>query len=437
MREVYSLSKDTIGRAYAMLRQNGFIRTDGTNGTIVTFDVNNPQHVAKVPLEWPQPDAADTAPYEIVMRLHGNTLCAGLTCSSEPQLLECQKLTEEILLNIRDGRPYSPQVLRLWMCMIAALENEILNRIVDHLINRYLYFVPQHFLSPENRNALHRSAQEFYEYLLAAIALRDFGAYPEQFERYYHNYYRAGGLVFSKQEKEMIFNEQALYEQLLEDLCIKIMVGDLRKGDTLPTTPQLCNEYGVSKTTVNRAYNILVEIGLIDRRVRNGTRLIAEPSDTEIRKTLQGAVGFYRQDWKDAEGALMIISATLDRGVNISCEVQRQMERELARQRKLFDQYRIPFSVFTVLISPVIEHLPAGILHKYYDYLTDILAKMVSLCTFRAKGNQEHGEEVYRQMCDALGALKCGDQTSFAKLSKQAIRMNVKMLMEDFIAGHS
>lgn len=61
------------------------------------------------------------------------------------------------------------------------------------------------------------------------------------------------------------------YETMACDLRQKIADGTYRPGDRLPTIPQLCVEYDVSKITVKRAMDELELQGLVARRRGSGT----------------------------------------------------------------------------------------------------------------------------------------------------------------------
>lgn len=431
--ELYGLAKDTIAAAYDMLRRDGFIRTDGANGTFVTFDVHNAAHVAKVPLEWPTAVTEDTIPYEIAMRLHGHSLYTGLTHSGEAQLQVCKEIVRDILQRVNGECPYKEQVFAFWTCVIASLDNEFMSHITDHFISRYLYLLPPSHLSAKQRRLIGDSARDYYGFLLDAMERRDFEAFPARFEQHYHNYYQYGGVVFSKLEDGAVFKEQALYGRILDDLCVKIISGELQTGDALPTTKHLCAEYSVSTTTVNRAYGILSEMGFISRRVRSGTRLIAEPDDCKTWEMLEKGSGLQPRRCREAVGVLVIINSALSSRIVIGCDVVQQMRAELARQYKLFECYGAPFFAALVLLSPLVASLPAGILHKYYVQLMDVLNKAITLCTFRVHENEAHGEEIYRLMCEALEALERGDQSSFASLSECAILRNAQLLTKDYI----
>jgi GntR family transcriptional regulator len=65
------------------------------------------------------------------------------------------------------------------------------------------------------------------------------------------------------------------HQQLAEDLLAQIADGTFAIGDRLPTEEQLCANYGLARGTVRRALGRLDELGLISRRPRAGTTVIA------------------------------------------------------------------------------------------------------------------------------------------------------------------
>jgi GntR family transcriptional regulator len=65
------------------------------------------------------------------------------------------------------------------------------------------------------------------------------------------------------------------HQQLAEDLLAQIADGTFAIGDRLPTEEQLCADYGLARGTVRRALGRLDELGLISRRPRAGTTVIA------------------------------------------------------------------------------------------------------------------------------------------------------------------
>ena len=61
------------------------------------------------------------------------------------------------------------------------------------------------------------------------------------------------------------------YAQLVRILKEQIAMGRMRPGDRLPSESQLCEYHGVSRMTIRRAINILVEQDLVTTKQGQGT----------------------------------------------------------------------------------------------------------------------------------------------------------------------
>ena len=60
------------------------------------------------------------------------------------------------------------------------------------------------------------------------------------------------------------------YQELVKTLLDELSQGVYQKGERLPTTPELCERYGVSNTTVKRAMDELELQGIVARRRGSG-----------------------------------------------------------------------------------------------------------------------------------------------------------------------
>ncbi len=68
---------------------------------------------------------------------------------------------------------------------------------------------------------------------------------------------------------EIDFNsDEAIYVQLRNQIVLGIATARIREGDSLPSVRQLAEEIGINMHTVNKAYTVLKQEGLIrlDRR---------------------------------------------------------------------------------------------------------------------------------------------------------------------------
>lgn len=81
------------------------------------------------------------------------------------------------------------------------------------------------------------------------------------------------------------------YIQLIDALKEKISQGDWKPGDQIPSEPELCETYGVSRTVVRQALGEIELEGLVVRRKGKGT-FVAEPKINE--SLAQKLTGFYQ-----------------------------------------------------------------------------------------------------------------------------------------------
>ena len=87
------------------------------------------------------------------------------------------------------------------------------------------------------------------------------------------------------------------YIQLIEMLKEKINQDELKPGDQIPSEPELCEMYGISRTVVRQALKEMEYEGLIYRRKGKGT-FVAEPKISEsLVQKLTGELSekFYEQ----------------------------------------------------------------------------------------------------------------------------------------------
>lgn len=71
-----------------------------------------------------------------------------------------------------------------------------------------------------------------------------------------------------------------LYSQLRDQLLARIR--DMRPGESIPTEPELEQEFGVSRATVRRAVETLVADGYLERRQGRGTRVRDRPETQNV-----------------------------------------------------------------------------------------------------------------------------------------------------------
>lgn len=76
-------------------------------------------------------------------------------------------------------------------------------------------------------------------------------------------------------------SDRARYRQIADDLREAILSGRLPHGARVPSEERLCQEHGVSRTTVRKAIDVLKGEGLVEVRAPRGTFVRnAPPTET-------------------------------------------------------------------------------------------------------------------------------------------------------------
>jgi len=96
------------------------------------------------------------------------------------------------------------------------------------------------------------------------------------------------------------------YLQVARELTAAIAVGQYQVGDQLPTELALCKHFQISRFTAREAVRVLSSAGLITRRQRIGTVVIATPADARYTHAA-ASIGDLLQYAQDTELKLMFI----------------------------------------------------------------------------------------------------------------------------------
>lgn len=74
------------------------------------------------------------------------------------------------------------------------------------------------------------------------------------------------------------------YQQIADELTARIAAGRYPVGSLLPTEMELCEKYDISRSTVREALRRVRDAGLIARRRRTGTKVIAQTPPVSYRQ---------------------------------------------------------------------------------------------------------------------------------------------------------
>jgi GntR family transcriptional regulator len=101
-------------------------------------------------------------------------------------------------------------------------------------------------------------------------------------------------------------NGQPRYLQIARDLKRGIADGTWPVGARLPTELELCEQFGISRFTARAAVRVLSQSGLVTRRQRVGTVVIATPDDARYTHDISTAADLF-QYAQDTDLRLMYV----------------------------------------------------------------------------------------------------------------------------------
>ncbi len=112
-----------------------------------------------------------------------------------------------------------------------------------------------------------------------------------------------------------------VYRQIVDQVRFQVAGGVLPPGTELPSTRALAQELGINPMTVSKAWALLEETGLLERRpglplvVRDATpRTLEAEREAQLRAALEPAARAVRQLGVDPERAARILRELLGEG---------------------------------------------------------------------------------------------------------------------------
>lgn len=119
-------------------------------------------------------------------------------------------------------------------------------------------------------------------------------------------YYLTSALVKCKREakegEEVEFDHtRPIYMQVIEDIKLRIIRGELKVGDKLPSTRELAMQYQINPNTASRIYNELEQEGFCYTKRGLGTfitedeTMIIEAKETMAEKLIEDCINGLKQ----------------------------------------------------------------------------------------------------------------------------------------------
>lgn len=153
---------------------------------------------------------------------------------------------------------------------------------------------------------------------------------------------------------------QAKYTQIRGDLEHAIRSGELPPGAKLPTERELCQKYGVSRATVQRAVSRMAETGLVTRMRRAGTIVTRSATDlltyTNLLSTGPEEAGSHRLlsagTWPAGDLDFELPGVPSDAAVHHLLRLKLDLEENPI----VIEEHAIPFSVAPRVMKEDLAH---------------------------------------------------------------------------------
>lgn len=216
-----------------------------------------------------------------------------------------------------------------------------------------------------------------------------------------------------------------LYEQIVEQIEERILSGELRDGDQLPTERELAEQFEVSRTAVREAINALVQRGLVEAHPGRGTFVRYDTSEavrhslglmTRMERTGGLANLVEIREILEPEIAARAATRATEQQIAVIREAVENMEAALGDADAFIeddDRFHLALAESTqnplilTLLDPIVE-----LLHEQ--------RKRISL----VKGGLERGQYHHRRILEAI-------IRHDPKAAREAMRAHLQQVRED------
>lgn len=85
-------------------------------------------------------------------------------------------------------------------------------------------------------------------------------------------------------------SDEAIYQQLCNQIILGIATSQFRQGDVLPSVRQLADQIGINMHTVNKAYSLLRQEGFVKVDRRHGAVIAVDVDTLRARASVDRAL---------------------------------------------------------------------------------------------------------------------------------------------------
>lgn len=232
----------------------------------------------------------------------------------------------------------------------------------------------------------------------------------------------------SKTERMYIpVQSNKIYQQIADQIEQRILNGELRSGDRLPTERELAGQFGVSRTAVREAMKSLAQRGLVDMKPGRGTRVI-DGTSMAMRRSLGLMLKVGHAGLADN---LVEVRGLLEPEI-AALAALRATEEDLATMQEAIhsmDASLRDVNTFIAADNHFHQTLARGtqniLILTLVDSIVDLLSEQRKLI-FAVSGGPERGQVHHKLILDAV-------KRHDAQAAREAMRLHLEQVREDVI----
>jgi GntR family transcriptional repressor for pyruvate dehydrogenase complex len=196
-----------------------------------------------------------------------------------------------------------------------------------------------------------------------------------------------------------------VFEQVAEQIERRILSGELRNGDRLPTERELAEQFHVSRTAVREAMKILAQKGLVDMRPGRGTTVI-----DGTHEAMQHSIGLVMKlELREVGGSdnLVEVRSILESEI-AALAAARATEKEIAAMReaiRIMDESLDNADAFIVADNDFHEALARATQNKLIFILVNSIVSLLSeqrKQIFGVEGGPQRGQFHHKQILESV-----------------------------------
>lgn len=222
-----------------------------------------------------------------------------------------------------------------------------------------------------------------------------------------------------------------VFEQIAAQIEQRILSGELRSGDRLPTERELGEQFHVSRTAVREAMKTLAQKGLVEMRPGRGT-VVIDGTPKAMRQSLDLMMKVGRaHNWHD----LVEMREILEPEIAVRAALRATEDDVLALREavRVMDTSLDNADAYIAADNDFHRTLAAGtqnaLILTLVDFIVDLLSEQRKLI-FSVVGGPERGQVYHKELIDAV---VCRD----AERARKCMRAHLRQVREDAGLGQT